>query len=445
MVTPQVGVPYSPSKSRRFDKHNVWHYLIIYLLLLSGQSYLFEYVLQGLLVPAAGVVLLIVVLNRKYWHFRSLVLLWVIFVLSLYVRIVQGGVGLDVVLSYSFRIGLLLVAINYDYTWFARRLISTITALGAISSLVYVLRLIIPSLYELLPLVPFDSQGSYYSMDLADRVSYQTKGMLFVSIREGESRNIGFYTEPGVYQAVLIGALFYLLFLRDRLRIGQREFVFEFILLTLTMVSCGSTTGYISFLILIFGYFVAQRSFALKGRVAIVLALFLMLIAVDWTIRRDKSLVHENLISKIVSPNNSFTLDQGNGGVRLDSVRASFESLVSHPMGVGFDRIMETKGELAVGAGLFITAAALGFLFLVTFLIWLLVPVFMSDIGLAAKVVYVAIYLLYAVSQALVVTPVLVSVSLYLSLECRNQTSKCTSASNPLLTHSRDEKQRKNA
>ena len=116
--------------------------------------------------------------------------------------------------------------------------------------------------------------------------------------------------------------------------------------------------------------------------------------------------------------------DTSNGAVRLDSVVASFELLFSNPLGVGFDYVQQYKGALSVGAGLFTTTAALGIAFAFGFLYWLLAPIMRSRLGFSGIVAWLALYFLFAVSQSLVLTPVLVVISVFLSLEQEGEEQK---------------------
>ncbi|RDB65386.1 hypothetical protein C1876_15920 [Eggerthella sinensis] len=393
---------------------------MIYCVLICGQSYLYDYYLQEAVPFAAAFFMAIVILSRRYWDFRTLAFLGFLLTLSGLVRVFAGGVGIGVFLSYGLRLSLLVIAIKYDYANFPKRMIRLITVLAIVSMAFYFARLVIPTLFYLLPFSPFSSQGTYYNLSAFGIESFQTKGLLLVSIREGEIRNIGFYTEPGVYQAVLIGALYYLLFLREKLTTSNHEVLAEIGLLSLALITCGSTTGYLSFIIMIIGYFMMKGSAEIKNRVLFLVLLCIVLLFYDYIVRGDGSFLSESFFDKVFSEGN-FSLMEGNGGVRIDSVVASLESLLKSPFGVGFDEITAAKGELAVGAGLFTTSAALGFPFIIVYLHWLLGPVFRARLGSIRTAIYLIVYILYAVSQALVLTPVLISISMYLALAPKEQ------------------------
>ena len=66
--------------------------------------------------------------------------------------------------------------------------------------------------------------------------------------------------------------------------------------------------------------------------------------------------------------------------------------------------------------GIWRAAFPFGFPFALAYLYWLLAPVFSSRIGAAAVCSYLFLYFNFAVSQSLVLTPLLVSISVYLAL-----------------------------
>lgn len=401
-------------------------YGLLYLALLSGQSYFSEY-FAGNIFTVIGLGLFIAAcLFPVFWRFRDMAYLASVLMLSVLVGTYVGGAGPGTFFKFSSTILLISFSITINNKSFPTRFLRLITVLAMMSMLVYVLRMVIPGFYYMLPLKEFESQGTYYSMLTAGQVPYHTKGVLFFSIREAEARNIGIFTEPGVYQGVLNGALFYVLFLTDRLNMGRREVTRIAVILLATLVTCGSTTGYVTFAVL-FAAFLLSRlgdsETSLRSRLILVAVALLSLFLLDFFLRGEKSFLVENVIDKIfIGENGSADLSAGNSGARLDSVLASLSSLSEHPFGVGFDAFQAYKAQGAVGAGMFSYTASLGLPFAAITLYWLFAPVFQAEIGLPAKVAYLFMYGYFTFSQVLIMTPVIVSISLFLAMEVRKET-----------------------
>lgn len=398
-------------------------YAFIYFSLLTGNSYLMSYYLNEYIDLFAVLLMAAVVLIPKFWRFRDMAFLAFLLVLSAVVRCLVGGAGIGTFTTYTTTILSIVLAIKIDRTLFLKRLIRLVCVLTIISTLMYFARIAIPGLYYQLPLYEFESQGTYYSMSTASNVNYHTKGLLLFSMREGETRNIGLYTEPGLYQGVLTGSLFCILFLSKWLNASKRERTVESVILILGIATCGSTTGLIGTGIVILIYIFSSQVVngiedinKIKSRFILIIIIAIAALIADWAMRGDSSILVESVLSKLLTSSGAISVNQGNGEVRIDTVVASFELLFQHPFGVGFDTVQEAKGASAVGAGLFTTSAALGVPFAVAYLYWLLSPVFRAPVGAAGVEAYLVLYFLFAVSQSLVLTPVLVAVSVYLSI-----------------------------
>lgn len=399
----------------------ILQYLLIYGVLLTGNSYLYSYFLEPYTSLFAVLLAALVIMFPKFWHFRDVVLVAFVLVLSLVVRCFAGGAGVGVAMRYAMTLALIVVAIKIDNKMFLTRMVRLICALSIVSTVMYFVRVAYPGLYSVLPLYEFASQGDYYSMITAGRASYYTKGLLLFCIRESETRAISIFTEPGLYQGVLTAALFIMLFMFRDLKVGLRERSASVVILLLGIVTCGSTTGFISTLILVGLYMISTngrgRGSSLKRKLFLLCALGLCLLIVDYLIRGNQSILAVSFFDKLFN-------DTSNGAVRLDSVVASFELLFSNPLGVGFDYVQQYKGALSVGAGLFTTTAALGIAFAFGFLYWLLAPIIRSRLGFSGIVAWLALYFLFAVSQSLVLAPVLVAISVFFSLEQEGEEQK---------------------
>lgn len=408
------------------SKQAVIQYLLCYCVLLTGNSYLMSYFIEPYVNYLAVVVITIALLVPKYWHFRDVAFVTSVLVMSMLVRVTAGGAGISVFTRYALTIGLIVLAIKVSPADFLKRMLRIVCFLTAVSLVLYFARLAVPGLYYRLPFYEFESQGTYYSMAAADSVNFHTKGLFLCCVREGETRNIGIFTEPGIFQGVLTAALFCVVFMYERLSVSPKERAVSALVILLGIVTCGSTTGLISLLAMLAFYFILpsgdlrRRKVSAKGGfkqyLVLLVSLGLMALVCDYYVRGDASILVESVFSKLFSSEGSFSVNQGNGAVRIDSVVASLELLSQHPFGVGFDEVQAYKGALSVGAGLFTTTAALGFPFALAYLYWLLAPVFSSRIGAAAVCSYLFLYFNFAVSQSLVLTPLLVSISVYLAL-----------------------------
>lgn len=390
-------------------------YMLIYAVLVTGNSYLYSYFLEPYVGLFAIVLSVLVLVLPKYWHFRDVAFVVFILVDSLVLRCVTGGVGVSVFFRFAMTIFLIGIAISVDKRMFFTRLLRVVCLLATVGSVMYLVRVVWPGVYGALPLYEYSSQGEWYDVLIADHVSYRTKGVFLFCMREAEVRNIGIFTEPGVFQGVLTAMLFVLLFMGDKLVVGRKEKISALIALVLGVVTCGSTTGLLSLIVLVLLYLPASshNGFAnvegLKRYVVLLGAFCIGILAFDYSVRGSDSILSYSFLNKLF-------VDTTNGEVRGDSLATALQILEVSPFGVGFDNVNSIKASTSVGAGLFVTTAALGIQFAVCYLIWLLVPVFRSKLGFCGICAYLFIYLNFVFSQSLILTPVLVSISVYYAL-----------------------------
>jgi len=85
-------------------------------------------------------------------------------------------------------------------------------------------------------------------------------------------RNFGSFWEPGVYQAYLFVALFFVLFCRNQLR------KMDVLLFSLTIVSTFSTTGFFALATLLFGYIMSKQTNGKKSIKWLVLMVIVLIV-----------------------------------------------------------------------------------------------------------------------------------------------------------------------
>ncbi len=393
----------------------ILQYLLIYMVLVTGNSYLYSYFLEPYVGLFAFVLTALVIAVPRFWRFRDVAFVAFILVDSFVLRCAVGGVGASVFFRFAMTIFLIGIAILVDKRMFFTRMLRVVCFLAAVGSVMYFVRVAWPGVYAALPLYEYSSQGEWYNIFSGFHESYRTKGIFLFCMRQGEVRNIGIFTEPGVFQGVLTAMLFVLLFMGERLSIGKREWVTSLVILLLGVVTCGSTTGLLTLIVVVLLYLPAIRNEGvvrlggLKKYVVLLVAFSIGFLVIDYSIRGADSILNSSFLYKLFE-------DTTNGEVRGDSVATSLQLLEYAPFGVGFDNVAEAKDALSVGAGLFVTTAALGIQFAVWYLCWLLIPIFRSKLGVCGVCAYLFIYFNFAFSQSLILTPVLVSISIYYAL-----------------------------
>ena len=148
-----------------------------------------------------------------------------------------------------------------------------------------------------------------------------------------DDRNYGIFYEPGVYQIVLNTALYLLLFARDRIKLSSKAYHFSLIVLIATVITSGSTTGYLNLAFILIGMLLLKGKSRMQKRIATVCGIFIIAFAIDYITNGDDSLVSTYVLSKIFETNLTTSAINYNssGGARLYIVGLMLEALKSNP------------------------------------------------------------------------------------------------------------------
>ncbi|MGQ5427009.1 hypothetical protein ACULPM_08255 [Thermophilibacter sp. ZX-H3] len=327
----------------------IQYFLIYIMLLIPGST--FVYITGGseiyyLLVAIFSVALLLV---KKVRESYGIIFCGVLLISTLLTRALSGGAGIDSWLQLAGCVAITQMAICCNYERFLDRWIRSVVVFALISIVLWAILCAFPSLVTTL-------LGPSFLVDTIGTYPWQTyeygSGQLFYSWLDIHStRNCGLYTEPGKYQVVLNSALFVLLFWRDRLRFrGELGYKLSLFTIVVALVSCQSTTGYIGMAAILVVYVLFFRQKKELGNakyyiIGIILVLMISLLA-DYYLNADKSILHQQVISKIFG-NTGFDLSSGTGIYRAEMIELCISTILSNPLGVGYDRLF----QLASGFG----------------------------------------------------------------------------------------------
>lgn len=172
-------------------------------------------------------------------------------------------------------------------------------------------------------------------------------------------RNCGPFGEPGQYQCVLTSTLFFLLFYPEKINIRYK--IFSIGILIATILTTQSTTGYISFAIIVLCYFAysciidhVDKRILNVFRLSI-LAILLFVFFTDL----GESFLQTTIYNKFDFENNEIL---ASGGARTEGIYGALNLMASHPevlWGIGFDNaLLNVRSE----SGFLIYLLAIGVL-----------------------------------------------------------------------------------
>lgn len=358
-------------------------------------------------------------LKKKYRSSYTALGIIILFVGVVFQRFLTGGVGLSAFLQLATPLLCTNMAICSNKKEFLNRYIKAVCFFAVISDVFWAVFLVFPQLEKVWPAV------EYFTQAIGSK-GYEThwhgKGVLLYSFLEiHPTRNCGIYTEPGVYQIVLNAALFILLFWKDKLHFKKaKDYNKALIIVLFTLVSCQSTTGYLSMLIII-GLFMLQKKAdaqsKMKKRIMMLMILAVMILLVEYSFNGTDSILYKQLIQKLFGGSKSFTLDlsQGSGKYRLGTIVYCLTMIAKHPLGVGYDVFAAGKDTAMVAASLLSFACIYGVVTWAAVLVWLLTPVIKKDRTVVA-IAFILMFVNTTLGQTLLLYPAQVLFPIYLAV-----------------------------
>lgn len=361
---------------KNFNMNYIMQYVFVYLMLAVDGSFFFvlhEEIFKYIIISIGFIMML---LYQKYREKSTISTLFVLIVSLLFVRYVgAGGIGMSAMTLILSEIMVPFLAYKSNEENFITVYVKLVSALSLISLVLWGVSWISPSILTkfLTPSVAISYGGSTFY------------GKLFYVMRDDLSRNCGIYTEPGRFQVILNVALFFLLFYRGKIKISDKQYFRYVVIVIIALISAQSTTGYITFLAIVLGFILVRQPGLYQGKkiktwILILLAITFSALVVDFNVHGSESIISKAFLSKTMSEN-TFDLNASTGKYRLASIQLTWQSIIKHPLGVGYENleILKSSAELAsAGNGLLSTMAALGVVPVFYLLLWMFKPVFFS-------------------------------------------------------------------
>ena len=342
----------------------IYHYIIIYLLIISQGSVLYNNNQEIFLAIYFILASLFALKKRRKKIDKELGFICILTIGLLVTRIAtSGGLSFGSIGNIVATFLIAYLAVNYEKQLFAERYVKLVVFLSGISLAVFFIQIVdINFIKNYLP-VSKQINGNCYG------------GYLATVVEKHALRNVGLATEPGRYQVYLIPALVFTLFKTECIHCSDKSIIWFRIILILTIISAQSTTGYIALLLVLAGYLLEglyykkSNQSKLRKKTNMILILACIALAIYLMFTGSENFIYENFINKMFNKSGMFDLSDNTGSVRIISLLTDLSIAIKHPLGMGFDAyqslwlVSKVKfiGEPSSCVGLTISCAALGF------------------------------------------------------------------------------------
>ena len=384
----------------------MFHYLLIYLMLLDQDScfyYLHQELIRYIVIGICVGLILLKRVKPDHNLFSLLMLLGIIEIFTFITSILNNaGTGTYLMMSISEQLLLAYCTYAYSEKDFVSRYVRVVTFFATISLVMYSIGLIAPDF--LLSSLP--------SYDVGWRYKYN--GILFYTARMREmGRNTGIFREPGLYTIVLNSAIFMCLFLKRYISYNIGVVI---VVLIACLVTTGSATGYIGLIGIVAAYFLVKtdkEGKKWKRNIRYVILGILMIIIIDYYTRGTSSFLQTYFIEK-VSTMNDFT-SISTGSVRLGTIILCLTSIVKYPFGIGAINAMKylsgfgsVGGYEITGARILITTLGIGIIPVTVALIYLFREGYLKHKSVLTLILLIFLYFNTALAQSREFYPALI-------------------------------------
>jgi hypothetical protein len=372
------------------------HYLLIYLMLIANASAF--YTMHREILPAVmiSICVLIALLKQirpdKNITIFGVVLLTVITVVRL---MNNGGIGINIFLDFISKCLIVYTAYSYDPEFFLKRYSKLVLFLSGISLVFYTLSHINTGLARSILGEGYNYFGyTYYGR--------------FLYVLVPDMRNTGIYSEPGLFQIVIISCLFFLMYLPGRLLISKRQNIISQIILITALITTGSATGYICLGVLFIGILFHKKD-SIKRFAFRMLIAAIALLAVDYAVNREDSILKPYLFDKLNELSTSSGDNLKTGDARIAVAQLSMKLTARYPLGAGVEKFGLLKVEelrtTAAGGGLFYYLAVLGIIGWLSVMWYIFIPGYKYMPDKTSFLVFIALYIIYSISQPYILSP----------------------------------------
>lgn len=410
----------------RINRRAIIQYLLLYLLLITNSSQIYRlYIDNNTTIQFFIIVVLSVFLITKHWKKSKRAFFLCVFIAAVtgLIRVVQGGIGIIFCFEIIIKVLVIYAAILVDSNSFMTRFIKIVSLFAAISIVGWAQQVIGLDL-----MTRFASPHPDYYMNVSWETGYRVAsqykiyGILFYTTSQVEAmRNMGFYSEPGIYQMVLNSAILILLFFNNGLDISQRSRKRYLLICIIALILTQSTSGYFGLAVILLGVMMntANETKSIKNTILLLCVIGVVALFADLSVRGETSLLYKAIISKVFSDKGHLDINASTGMYRMASIAMCIQAMIQNPFGMGIDRwteFMSTNLLAGPGGWPFKLGVYIGVLPMIVSMVWLFGPLKYIKKHRIAILLIIFLYFNTSLAQTSAFYPVLIMIPVLLSI-----------------------------
>lgn len=347
----------------------IYHYLVIYLLIISHGSVIYRNNQDVLLISMFLISSIHIIKEKKPIKLGNIQFIVLLFGVMLLTRITtDGSLSFSSILNIITRFLFAYHAYSYNKIQFVPRFIKLVVFLASCSLLGFIFQILNPSTITSLLPVYYYSGANFY-------------GSIFYTYSSWHPlKNCGLMTEPGLTQIYLNTAFFLVLYYHDKIKIQNQKLTKYIIILSVAILTAQSTTGYFNYIVILATFFLVRKSRENKiKRKLFILSVTILIFFLGTTIyQRDDSFFAAAIGNKIFNVEGKLDLSASTGKSRIVSMQTDLIVALKYPLGAGYDIYnsiwnsykVEHIGDTSSSSGITYSIAVFGFPFFALLLVY---------------------------------------------------------------------------
>ncbi len=318
-------------------------YLLIWFAYMAHDSLLFHNNKSIFTYLGLAICILVILFYKRARDLELFGYLLFLFCNILFVRFLNhGGIGISIFMHWALEILTIYMAYKLDTEKFFERFVWLISFYALLSVLCTVGYAVFPAIWD--RFMPVNYLGGQ------NDTAMPFEGILFLhnisTYGDKLGRNLGVFTEPGLYQISLNTALYIVLLLRDKLSYSSRKKDLIALILMLAIVLTKSTTGYLGMVAIICVAILNSKKY-FKMKVLYVVCIGVAVVFMDYFLQADQSILYKVVLRKLFD-SSGLNLAAGSGKWRLLTIQYVSEVIKQYPLGAGYDNYNQyifSKGQ----------------------------------------------------------------------------------------------------
>lgn len=403
-------------KIKRATRKDILEWLILYFFFILHGTNIISFVEMRLALPLTLVMMGLFFLYKCKLN-KEMAILFVVLLMNYFITGLLSGGGLSEGLNLT---GYLYIVIVLFGTILLYRLDADV--MSKYLKIVFFFSVISLVCYFLVTIGAGGVLTNLFSTYRSGMGEVAGKFFYVLNLRNPE-RNSSIFTEPGIFQGILVMSLYVLLFLRERVSLTDKQLIRYVVVFLISLVTTRSAAGYLGLVAIIIGLMLQKKQKQNYAAVPIIIIGIIYLL-INYYTKGNESLLWQYFFEKFVEMKTR-NITMSSGGARLVAMQMGWQAATTHLFGIGYlnweNQLFQIYGQkFGTGNALFTELGTRGFIAFFITLYFAIKPAYRRKKGWNEFILFCFLFLYIATVQAKILYPSIMLVAYLADPEDKN-------------------------